>query len=73
VRPFALSYRPAFTGIGIIARYLAVLLGASFYLRRRLGTRRWRSLHRLTVVIWVLSAGHALGAGSPPTTTIDRS
>ena len=25
--PFALSYRPAFTGLGIIAGYLAVLLG----------------------------------------------
>lgn len=39
--PFALSYRPAFTGIGIIAGYLAVLPGPSFCLRRRLGTRRW--------------------------------
>ena len=44
--PFALSYRPGFTGIGIIAGYLAVLLGPSFYLRRRIGARRWRTLHR---------------------------
>ena len=33
--PFALSYRPEFTGIGIIAGYLAALLGPSFYLRRQ--------------------------------------
>ena len=62
--PFALNYRPQFTGIGIIAGYLAVLLGPSFYLRRRIGTRRWRSLHRLTVVVWALSAAHTLGAGT---------
>jgi methionine sulfoxide reductase heme-binding subunit len=62
--PFALGYRPGFTGIGIIAGYLAVLLGPSFYLRRRIGARRWRRLHRATVLIWLLSAVHTLGAGS---------
>jgi methionine sulfoxide reductase heme-binding subunit len=62
--PFALNYRPEFTGIGIIAGYLAALLGPSFYLRRRIGPRRWRSLHRLTVVVWALSAAHTLGAGT---------
>jgi sulfoxide reductase heme-binding subunit YedZ len=62
--PFALSYRPGFTGIGIIAGYLALLLGPSFYLRRRIGARRWRKLHRATVIVWLLSVVHALGAGS---------
>lgn len=62
--PFALSYRPALTGAGIIAGYLALLLGPSFYLRRRIGARRWRKLHRGTVLVWMLSAVHALGAGS---------
>ena len=62
--PFALSYRPAYTGIGIIAGYLAVLLGPTFYLRQRIGARRWRTLHRATVIVWVLSAVHALGAGT---------
>ena len=62
--PFALGYKPGFTGIGIIAGYLAVLLGPSFYLRRRIGVRRWRTLHRATVIVWILSAVHALGAGS---------
>lgn len=62
--PFALNYRPGFTGAGIIAGYLAVLLGPSFYLRRRIGTRRWRSVHRTIVVVWLLAAAHALGAGT---------
>ncbi|HUO71801.1 MAG TPA: ferric reductase-like transmembrane domain-containing protein [Solirubrobacteraceae bacterium] len=62
--PFALSYRPAFTGLGIIAGYLAVLLGPSFYVRKRLGPRRWRRLHRFTVAVWILSVVHTLGSGS---------
>lgn len=62
--PFALGYRPAFTGIGVVAGYLAVLIGPSFYLRRHIGARRWRKLHRLSVVIWAMSVSHTLGAGS---------
>jgi sulfoxide reductase heme-binding subunit YedZ len=62
--PFAMDYRPVFTGLGIVAGYLAALLGLSFYLRRRLGARRWRSLHRLTVLVYLLGAIHALGAGT---------
>jgi sulfoxide reductase heme-binding subunit YedZ len=62
--PFALAYKPSFTGLGIIAGYLAALLGPSFYLRRRIGGRRWRKLHRATIAVWVLAAIHTLGAGS---------
>lgn len=62
--PFAMSYRPQFTGLGILAGYLAFLVGPSFYLRRRIGARRWRSLHRASAVVWMLSVVHTLGAGS---------
>lgn len=62
--PFAISYRPLFTGLGILAAYLAALLGLSFYLRRRIGAKRWRRMHRATVVVWVLGVAHTLGAGS---------
>jgi sulfoxide reductase heme-binding subunit YedZ len=62
--PFAMSYRPLFTGLGIIGGYVALLLGPSFYLRRRIGARRWRKLHSLIVLAWLISTVHALGAGS---------
>lgn len=62
--PFALGYRPVFSGLGVIGAYLALLLGPSFYLRRRIGARRWRALHRLTVMVWVLGVAHALGTGT---------
>ena len=37
--PFTMGYRPLFTGLGIIAGYLAALLGLSFYVRRRIGVK----------------------------------
>jgi len=62
--PGVLSYRPAFTAMGIVAAYLSALLGLSFYARRRIGGRRWRRLHRLTVLAYALAVVHALGAGT---------
>lgn len=66
--PFAIDHEPLFTGLGTIAAYLAALLGLSYYVRRRLGTRRWRSLHRLTLLVYVLGVAHTLGAGTDAST-----
>lgn len=66
--PFTLAYRPWATGLGVIAGYLAALLGLSFYARRRIGVRLWRRLHRATVLVWVLGAIHTLSAGSDAAT-----
>lgn len=65
--PFAMSYRPGFTSAGIIAGYLMMLVGPSFYLRRRIGAGRWRKLHRVSAAIWILAVVHTLGAGSDAT------
>jgi sulfoxide reductase heme-binding subunit YedZ len=66
--PFTMSYRPLFTGLGVLAGYLAALLGLSFYARRRIGVKLWRKLHRATVLVWVLGVVHTLGAGSDAAT-----
>jgi sulfoxide reductase heme-binding subunit YedZ len=66
--PFAMGYRPLATGIGIIAGYLAALLGLSFYARRRIGARLWRKAHRFTVAVWLLAAIHAITAGTDAST-----
>jgi sulfoxide reductase heme-binding subunit YedZ len=66
--PFAMGYRPAFTGLGILAGYLAALLGLSFYARRRIGARLWRRAHRATALVYALGVVHALGAGSDAAT-----
>jgi sulfoxide reductase heme-binding subunit YedZ len=62
--PFALDYRPVYTGLGIIAGYIAAALGLSFYARKRIGGKRWRKLHRATPVVYALGLIHTLGAGT---------
>jgi sulfoxide reductase heme-binding subunit YedZ len=62
--PFAMHYRPAFTGLGIVGGYLAAALGLSFYARRRIGAKLWRRLHRATILVYVLAVVHTLGAGT---------
>lgn len=62
--PFAMEFRTAFTGLGIIAGYLAAFLGLSFYIRKRVGPKLWRKAHRATVVVYALGLAHALGAGT---------
>jgi len=62
--PFALGFKTAFTGLGVIGGYLAALLGLSYYVRRRIGAKLWRKAHRATIVVWLLGLVHALGAGS---------
>ena len=62
--PFVMDHEPVWTGIGIIAGYLAAILGLTFYVRRRIGTKRWRNLHRLTPLVYAMGVAHALGAGT---------
>jgi sulfoxide reductase heme-binding subunit YedZ len=62
--PFVGPYRPLWTGIGIIAGYGLAALGLSYYFRDRIGATRWRRVHRLMAVFWLLAIGHTIGAGS---------
>ena len=62
--PFALGYRPFWTGLGVIGGWLALILAASFYVRHRIGVKTWRRLHRWTLGVYVLALTHAVGAGT---------
>jgi methionine sulfoxide reductase heme-binding subunit len=62
--PFASSYAQPWTAIGIVAGWATLLLGLSYYARARIGVQRWRRLHRLTALAWLLGLVHALGEGS---------
>ena len=64
VLPFHLAGQPVWTGVGVVAGWLAVLLGLSFYARRRIGVGVWRWLHRWTLAAYLLALAHALGSGS---------
>ena len=66
--PFVMDHEPLWTGLGIVGGYLAAALGLSFYARRRIGAKRWRSLHKATILVYVLAVAHTLGAGSDAST-----
>jgi sulfoxide reductase heme-binding subunit YedZ len=62
--PFVMSHQPLWTGLGIIGGWLAALLGLSFYVRRWVGPKLWRKMHRWTLAVYALAVAHTLGAGT---------
>jgi sulfoxide reductase heme-binding subunit YedZ len=62
--PFVMQHRPAWTGLGVIGGWLAAILGLSFYVRRWIGPRLWRRMHRWTLAVYGLAVIHTLGAGT---------
>ncbi len=62
--PFVSSYQRLWMGVGLIAGWMFVILGLSYYIRGRIGPARWRRLHRFTALAWVLGVGHALMMGT---------
>jgi methionine sulfoxide reductase heme-binding subunit len=62
--PFVSSYMTVWTTMGIVAGWLMIILGLSFYARGRIGQQRWRKLHRFTALAWVLGLAHSLGEGT---------
>ena len=70
--PFATPYRPSYTALGILSGYLVAALGLTFYVRKWIGGKRWRQMHRATVVAYLLGVAHAIGAGSDASTPAVR-
>jgi len=62
--PFLISYRTLATSVGIVAGWGMIFLGLSYYLRSRIGQKRWRSIHRFTALMWILGLVHAFTAGT---------
>ena len=62
--PFTIAYKTFWVGLGITGGYLAALLGLSFYLRRRIGPRLGRRVHRRRSWSRPWAMVHVLGAGT---------
>jgi ferredoxin-NADP reductase len=62
--PFTSTFAPVWVGLGVTGGWLAAILGLTYYARDRIGPRRWRSLHRATILVYVLAVAHTLGAGT---------
>ncbi len=62
--PFIGPYRPGWVGLGIISFYMMVVVTLSFYVRKQMGQKRWRSLHYLSFAAYILVTIHAIAAGT---------
>lgn len=62
--PFLAPYKNVFTSIGIVAGWGMIILGLSYYARRRIGQARWKTIHRFTAVAWLLGLVHTFADGS---------
>ncbi len=62
--PFTGPYRPFWAGLGIIGFYLMLLTSISFYFRKQIGQKRWRKLHFLTFLLFILVTFHGVQAGT---------
>ena len=62
--PFALSYKTAWTTLGVVAGWALIALGLAFYARRLIGQQRFRIIHRFTALAWLAGLAHSLGEGT---------
>lgn len=67
--PFISAYRPFWTGIGIISFYLTILVTVTFYIRKWISMKTFRTIHYLSVAAYFGSLLHSVYAGSDTTLT----
>jgi methionine sulfoxide reductase heme-binding subunit len=64
VIPFIDTYRPFWVGLGIIGFYLFLLVTVTFYMRKTIGMRAFRSIHALSLLGYLGATLHGLFAGT---------
>jgi predicted ferric reductase len=62
--PFESPYAPILVGIGQITFYAMAIVTASFYVRRHIGQRAWRTLHYISFLAFAGATFHGISAGS---------
>jgi len=70
--PFVNTYRPLWTGLGIIGFYIFLLVTVTFYLRSRIGTQAFRSIHVLSLAGYLGVTLHGLFAGTDSALPVTR-
>lgn len=62
--PGLAPYAPLWVGVGQVAFYLMAIVVGSFYVRRQIGQRAWRTLHYVTFLAFLGATGHGIVAGT---------
>ncbi len=61
------NYQPFWVGLGQLALYVMVPVAFSFYARKHLGYKLWRTIHYLSFVIYLFVTVHGIFAGTDTT------
>ncbi len=62
--PFFSSYRPLWVGLGVLGFYLTLLVTITFYLRKKIGQKKFKAIHTLSLVSYLGVVLHAFFTGS---------
>ncbi len=63
------SYRPNWVGIGQVVFYVWALIALSFYVRKRIGKKTWRTLHYAGYVCFLGVMVHSIFSGTDTATS----
>ncbi len=69
VVPFAGTFRPVWVGMGQLAFYVSIAVYASFWVRKRIGQKRWRLVHYTTFLAFAGATAHGLMTGTDTSAT----
>lgn len=70
--PFIDSYRPLWVGLGIMGFYIFLLVTVTFYIRKSIGTRAFRSIHLVSLLGYLGTTLHGLYAGTDSALPVTR-
>jgi predicted ferric reductase len=62
--PFASSYKPFWVGVGQLGFYGILILSLSFYVRKQIGQKTWRSLHYISFLTYIFAMVHGIASGT---------
>jgi sulfoxide reductase heme-binding subunit YedZ len=62
--PFSGPYRPLAVGLGTLALWISLLVTLSFSIRKWIGQRVWKLLHKTSYLAFLLATTHGLFAGT---------
>jgi hypothetical protein len=62
--PMVSAYRPFWTATGILGFYCGALLVFSFYIRRMIGQKTWRTVHYISYALFFIILLHGINTGT---------
>ena len=62
--PYASEWNPGAVALGVVAFWLMIMVEVTSLVRTRIPTAMWRTIHRLSFVVWGMATAHLVYAGT---------